>query len=927
MLLPLFLKNSSTNTTTTLKSMKTSTHLFQQQFCRTSFSTDARAAASLVNTYGPSTGVRTMPNLKFVRGKGVHLYDSEGKEYLDMSAGIAVNVLGHGDEGWANVIHKQALEVAHLSNLYNSDPSIELAEKILKLSPGFARVFFCNSGTEANEGAIKFARLGALAQQKPFEKSRIIAFKSSFHGRTLGALSCTYKPAIRTPFDPLLNRNVQFCDFNNLEQVAALMEHDVMAIIVEPVQGEGGINPAKPEFLKGLRALCDQYQSALIFDEIQIGLGRSGGGHLWGHQHYGVIPDILTAAKPLANGLPIGAVLLGEKFHTSIPPALFTGAHGTTFGGNPLVCKAASYVLDKISTPNFLTSAKKSGKAMINALETQVWAKFKNDKVIIVRRPIGDEALYAGVQLTAPVASQVVQKALEMNAVFITAGDKGDTIRICPPLIITPAQVEKGIDILSKALDQVSFSAATTTSTSYPSTTKTQSKSPTTTTTFSSKDEYRTSLSKQCPFPPGFVLGVDSLTFSPKELGNPEKRFPMKLSLLALEGNKATTSYAAVYTRNGFPGAPVVVGKQILEEQAPIGGVLINNKVSNVHPHGGGVKDALTLSKKAAELLKLPSSARIIPASTGVIGWALPVQEMMNCLSQIISKLETPKNALSLAEAIMTTDAYPKARTREILVNNGQSRVRITGVAKGAGMIEPNMATMLVYIMTDAKLPSRTVMQESLTMAVNGPGSLNCITVDSDQSTSDMAVLISSDRVPVEKQEDVAAFNKALNEVCAELAEDVVRNGEGTRHVIRVEIVGAPNQEIAKGAGKAIANSPLVKTAIYGNDPNVGRVIAALGSYLGRQPSQYIAKTLPKRTKISVGGVVVFENGVFTLDPVKEQNLQQLMKNAQLQGGEFPSHFRNVDIKVELFSGEYDTVVIGSDLSEKYVEVNADYRS
>lgn len=891
---------------------------------RRGLSHDSRSALVSLPTYGPPSGVRTKPNLVFSHGQGALMWDTAGKEYLDFSAGIAVNVLGHSDEGLARVLTSQALKISHVSNLYHTEENLRLHEKLIELSPGFAKVFLCNSGTEANEAALKFAALRAFA--KGDDRSRIIAFKSSFHGRTLGALSVTYKPAIRAPFQSLLHQNVDFVTFNDLEAVKDRMDKDVLAIIVEPVQGEGGVNPAQPEFLKGLRSLCDCYGSTLIFDEIQIGLGR--GGTFWGHQNKaygGVVPDVLTAAKPLAGGLPVGATLLHKNFYADVPEGRWAGSHGTTFGGNPLISRVAVEVLSRLEKPEFMQQVRKSGAALCKGLlEIQ---KRHPEKVKQIRRPLGDEGLYAGVWLSSPVAGKIVLEAMEKSGVvFITAGDYGDTIRICPPLIVSVEQVERACMALEAAIFGVDFPAPA--PTAAKNVVSTIQRRPVEQFKFKSVKEYHNHIDATCPLPPGFRTGADKLSFVPKELGPGAKSFPMRLSLISLENDNVTLNYAAVFTKNAFPGAPIRVAKEIVASGAPIAGVLINNKVSNVHPRGGGIQDSRSLVEEAAKAMGLSSDAKIIPASTGVIGWGLPVKEMVECIPRVVKASNSSGSALIAAEAIMTTDRYPKARSETVKIAGSSTLGRITGIAKGAGMIEPNMATMLVYIMTDISLPGK-VLQRALEKAVNGPGSFNRITVDSDQSTSDMAVLLSSNKIEALEEKDFEAFTLALCKVCSNLAEDIVRNGEGTKHVIRVAVTGAPTLELAHGVGKAVANSPLVKTAIFGNDPNVGRIIAALGSYLGKQRSFYVAKKLAQKTVVKVGGVVVFENGEFALDSEKEKVLNQMMRDCEMDysAGDFPPHDRVVDIHIDLNGGEHETVVIGSDLSPEYVEVNGNYRS
>ena len=255
-------------------------------------------------------------------GQGCWVYDTDGNAYLDCVAGIAVNALGHADPGLVAVLTEQAGKLWHVSNLYHTAPHARLAQKLCETS--FAdRVFFCNSGAEANEGAFKFARKWAHEHFGP-EKHAIVAFSDAFHGRTFGALAATPREKYQAPFRPLLP-GVRIAPFNDLAAAAEIIGDDVCAVIVEPVQGEGGVNPAAPEFLAGLRELCDQHHALLIFDEVQCGLGRTG--TLWAYQGYGVIPDILTAAKPLAGGLPMGAILMTQ----AVADVMHPGDHGSTF--------------------------------------------------------------------------------------------------------------------------------------------------------------------------------------------------------------------------------------------------------------------------------------------------------------------------------------------------------------------------------------------------------------------------------------------------------------------------------------------------------------------------------------------------------------------------------------------------------------------
>lgn len=370
-------------------------------------------------------------DIVLARGEGVYLYDTEGRRYLDFMSGIAVTALGHSDPQVAATIAEAATTLTHVSNLYYTIPQVELAKRLVTHS--FAdRVFFANSGTESVEGALKFARKRALVQHGE-GKSGIVAFKSGFHGRTMGALSTTYKAIYREPFGPLLD-GVSFAPFNDLEAARALIGPDTGAVIVEPVQGEGGINAATSEFLRGLRELCDEHGATLIFDEIQCGLGRTG--RLWAHEAFGVTPDIMTLAKPLANGLPIGAILLTEEVASTVG----YGEHGTTFGGGPLVCSVANVVFDRVAQPEFLAAVTANGEYLRQQLR-----KLGSPHVLEVR----GAGLMVGVDLDIP-AAQVMAAARSAGLLVINAGET--TLRIAPPLIITKEQIDEGVAVLAKCL-------------------------------------------------------------------------------------------------------------------------------------------------------------------------------------------------------------------------------------------------------------------------------------------------------------------------------------------------------------------------------------------------------------------------------------------------------------------------------------------
>ena len=369
----------------------------------------------------------------FDRGEGVYLYDVEGKKYLDFAAGIAVYALGYSNEKFKTAVKDQVDKLLHTSNLYYNTPAICAAEKLTKVS-GMSKVFFTNSGTEAVEGAIKTARKYGIMKTGSTDHE-IIAMEHSFHGRSMGALSVTGNPHYQESFKPMIS-GIRFAKFNDLESVASLVNEKTSAIILEPIQGEGGIYPASDEFLKGLRSLCDEKDILLIFDEIQCGMGRSG--RMFAHEYAGVKPDILTVAKALGNGLPIGAFLTNDKAAVLVP-----GDHGSTYGGNPLVCAGASAVLDIFEEDNITENAAKTGAYLWDRLEELMAATPK----ICDHRGKG---LIQGIEFTespAPIAA----KALESGLILITA--ENNTLRFVPPLIITKDHVDEMMDILSSCIE------------------------------------------------------------------------------------------------------------------------------------------------------------------------------------------------------------------------------------------------------------------------------------------------------------------------------------------------------------------------------------------------------------------------------------------------------------------------------------------
>jgi acetylornithine/N-succinyldiaminopimelate aminotransferase len=372
--------------------------------------------------------------LEIVRGEGAHVFDADGRAYLDFVAGIAVNALGYGDQGLRAAI-EEALSsgVVHTSNLYHTAPARTLANALAERS--FAsKVFFCNSGAEANEGAFKFARRWALGVGGP-AKHEIIALRGSFHGRLFASLAATDRPTYRAPFRPLAG-GVAIVERDLATLDIALDAETAAALIVEPVQGEGGVRVLEGEFLRALRDMTRARDIALIFDEVQCGLGRTG--YLFAYERYGVEPDMLTLAKPLAGGLPMGAVLLNEQIAGAVRP----GDHATTFGGGPLVASVALHVLERVSAPALLAGVRENGAWLGQELRA---IGARTGRVRAVR---GTGFMW-GIDVTMP-ASDVVTAALEEGLLVCVAGEH--TVRLLPPLTVTREELAHGLSILERIL-------------------------------------------------------------------------------------------------------------------------------------------------------------------------------------------------------------------------------------------------------------------------------------------------------------------------------------------------------------------------------------------------------------------------------------------------------------------------------------------
>lgn len=373
----------------------------------------------------------------FEKGDGVTLTDVDGKEYLDFGAGIAVFALGYGNQAYEDALKEQIGKIIHTSNLYYNIPLAEAAEKLVKKS-GMDKVFFTNSGTEAIEGAIKAARKYAYIKDGHTDHE-IIAMNHSFHGRSIGALSVTGNPHYQEAFKPLMG-GVKFADFNDLESVKAQVTDRTCAIILETVQGEGGIYPADPEFLHGVKRICEERDILLILDEIQCGMGRTGSWFAW--QQYGVEPDIMTCAKALGCGIPVGAFVLNEK---TAKASLAPGDHGTTYGGNPLACAAVSKVFDLFEEKKLVEHVQKLTPYLEEKLDVLV------DKYPFLAARRG-KGFMQGLVVTGIPVGELVGKALDKGLVILSAGS--DVLRLVPPLVIEKEDIDEMVKRLEAVFDE-----------------------------------------------------------------------------------------------------------------------------------------------------------------------------------------------------------------------------------------------------------------------------------------------------------------------------------------------------------------------------------------------------------------------------------------------------------------------------------------
>lgn len=373
-------------------------------------------------------------DIVFERGEGVYLFDAERERYLDCVSGLAVNALGYGDAGVLEALREQSRKLIHVSNLYYTIPAASLAEELVRHSSA-DRVFFCNSGTEANEACIKFARRWARTHHGE-NKTGLVAAFSSFHGRTMGSISLTGQEKYQAPFEPLVP-GIQFARFNDIDHTVEQINDSTAAVFLEPVQAEGGVHPATQEYLKAVRSACDRHNALLVFDEVQVGLGRTG--RLFCHEHYGVEPDMLTLAKPLAGGLPIGAALLKQHVADAIQP----GDHAATFGGGPLICAVALVVFRKIADPHFLEKVRNNAALFggrLRALKEQYSAI----------REIRGMGMIWGVQFDEPVAPIVAEFRKRHILVCVASPN---VLRFLPPLVIGEEELNHVADVFAEILE------------------------------------------------------------------------------------------------------------------------------------------------------------------------------------------------------------------------------------------------------------------------------------------------------------------------------------------------------------------------------------------------------------------------------------------------------------------------------------------
>lgn len=385
----------------------------------------------IINTYNRQADLTPC----LMQGKGSYVWDDHGKRYLDFLSGLAVNIVGHCHPAVVEAISSQASKLIHTSNLYYGGPQAELAALLVQNTMEGGKVFFANSGAEVNEAAIK------LARKNQGDRYKIITARQSFHGRTLATITATGQPKYQDAFKPLV-AGFSYADFNDLDMFKALVDRETAAIMIEPIQGEGGIHVAEESFIRGLRELCDREGILLIFDEVQCGMGRTG--KLWAFQNWGVMPDIMTAAKGLGGGLPIGAMIVGEAYTEVLQP----GDHASTFGGNPVACSAALAVLGILLKEGFLKEVERKGQLLKKELEGLI-ARYS-----LLAGEYRGMGLMSALELKQPLAKNIQSRCTEDGLLVNAIGDT--TLRLLPPLVITEQELGEGLQIINNIMEEQS---------------------------------------------------------------------------------------------------------------------------------------------------------------------------------------------------------------------------------------------------------------------------------------------------------------------------------------------------------------------------------------------------------------------------------------------------------------------------------------
>ena len=779
--------------------------------------------------------------MRFARGKGSYLYDIDGREYLDLVSGIGVASLGHAHAGLAAALADQARTLVHTSNLYYHSLQGQVASRLAKLS-GLPRAFLCNSGAEAVEACLKFARRYWHTRGETNRKG-IVALERAFHGRTFGALSVTWDEHYRTPFAPLVD-GVTFVPPDDPAALMAAVSPTTAAIIIEPIQGEAGVWPLTPAFARTIDEICQQTGTLLIADEVQCGLGRTG--HPFYFSVLGLRPQLVAIGKALGGGVPVAAALISQE----VAAAIAFGDHGSTYGGNLLACRAALVFLDALVDGGVLAQIRRTGAHLERGLRSLA---SKQTRILDVR----GAGLLWGIELNGD-AAPVVDAALSRGLLIQPHCRNGR------PTAATTHH-HRGRDRFGAVHARGRLGGAS---------------------------------GRHVMIEPidGGVTAAAGFRAAGTACGI--KSEGLDFALIVCD---APASAAGLFTTNLTRAAPVTLSVEHLARTHGVAtAVVVNSGCANACTGEPGMAVAREMAAETARRLACPVE-QVLVASTGLIGMTPDVSKVKAGIASAAQALgrEGHRNA---AEAIMTTDRGPKEAAVRISTPAGV--FHIGGMVKGAGMIEPHMATMLAFVTTDARIDA-TLLRRGLAEAVDE--TFNAITVDADRSTNDSVFALAGGASQVQVDAAVyPAFAGGLRHVCLELALAIVRGGEGATKLIAVRATGAQSVADARQAARAIANSPLVKTAVHGGDPNWGRLMAAAG----RAGVAFD----PSRASIKIGPAVLYRAERAFSD-------QEPLAAAHLHGPE-------VELEVDLGTGGNHAATIWTcDLSAEYVRINADYRT